>query len=398
MEKHIFDGLENSIINNSINQDDLEKELSGEVITPTTTDESDKDDKSTNKEVTLGFSQEELESEFAKDADNEDPNNTDATNTDDDSRDTGNNNTNTADENTGEESEDNVVYKFLSEKLKTAGLTDVDFSTEDELVSSLSNVIKAENQKFIDSQHPDVKSIIEKYQAGVPLDELIKNQSETARLESINAEDLDDAETAKEIIRKHYKETTKFNSTRIEKDIARLEDLGELTDTAAENLAELKEIQIEKNKLSELEASKRIEVERKNYQETINKLNDVVKNTKEILPGIKITDKDRQELFSMIVNPVETRGNDSYTAAMIQREKDPIDFELKLNYFIKQGFFDGKFDAVMKKAENKVVSKLEKSVEEIARAQRAKGGDIARLESKGTAADILKGYASTYKR
>jgi hypothetical protein len=44
------------------------------------------------------------------------------------------------------------------------------------------------------------------------------------------------------------------------------------------------------------------------------------------------------------------------------RAKDPIKFEILLNYFADQGFFEGKFDNVLKGTKSKTIEELEKTL------------------------------------
>ena len=101
-----------------------------------------------------------------------------------------------------------------------------------------------------------------------------------------------------------------------------------------------------------------------------------------LLVDKKITEKEQKELYQSLTSAVEYRGNQAVTLAMKTRETDPIAFDMKLNYFIKQGLFEGKFDAVTKKVETAVTKNLEKQLEEAVRAKQNKTGQAATLESK----------------
>ena len=114
----------------------------------------------------------------------------------------------------------------------------------------------------------------------------------------------------------------------------------------------------------------------------LKKVDDVVKATKEIIPGKKITEKEQKDLYQSLTTALEYRGNQAITLAMKAREVDPISFDMKLNYFIKQGLFEGKFDAITKKVETAMTKNLEKQLEEAIKAKQNKTGQTATLNTK----------------
>jgi hypothetical protein len=89
------------------------------------------------------------------------------------------------------------------------------------------------------------------------------------------------------------------------------------------------------------------------------------------------------------------RGDSAYTKAMLVREKDPIGFEMKLNYYIKLGLFDEtpKVDFLTKKVETKQANKLEKQIEELAQKQMLKTGTAGKQEKN----NIIEAMKNTFK-
>lgn len=272
------------------------------------------------------------------------------------------------------------IYKSLSQQLIDDGIVESEFSNPEEMINSFKSIIDNNINDWVDSLPEQLKELVTNYKEGVPFDELLKIKSDEIRLDAITDEVLEDSEAKqKDVYKQYLKATTKFSDARIEKELTKAEDLGELLDNAKESLAELRDIK--KAELAEAkirENENRILAENQRI-ETLNEVNKVIKATKEIIPGVKLTEKEQGELYKMITTPVETRGNQQYTAAMVAREKDPIAFELKLNYFIKKGFFEegAKFDSIIKKVETKNLSALEKQIEAMSKRNFNKAGNPA---------------------
>ena len=180
--------------------------------------------------------------------------------------------------------------------------------------------------------------------------------------------------------------------------ISKSEDLDELEEEAKEALAELKEVEYKRLESAQLETKRKALENQKAYVESVNKLNNTINEVKEIIPGVKIDDKTKKELFNMITKPAETRDGVSYSEIMLLREKNPLDFELKLNYYAKMGLFDEnpKFDVIMKKSETKVLNKLERQLEEDLKSRINKSNASSRSSEDNT--DIFDALKTVYKK
>lgn len=379
-----------------ITQDSLEKEIStrvtGEGEEDTDTNNEGQEDtegknKSTGKEdkEPEGIDQDELEKELIK-------------------------NKSSKKEEEEEESEEeestdeveneggNSVYKVLSELLKEQGVVDVDFDSPEGLYEAISSEIVNGIEGYKESIPDVIKHLLDNYEDGVPLDELIGIKSEEIRINNISEDSLsEDKDLQKKLYKEYLKTTTKFSDSKIDKLINTAEDLEELEDNAKEALEGLKSLNAEKEQKLKLRVEAEKKAQEQQTRQLLNTLKETVDNTKEIIPGLKISDKEKQQLFKMVTTPAEVRGDMAMSAAMLAREKDPIGFELKLNYFLSKGFFDGKFDDVVKKAESNTAKKLEKSIEAEAKKLMNKSGKGADVEENDGENKILKAWKSTKK-
>jgi len=298
-----------------------------------------------------------------------------------------------------EGSEEDNVYSVISQMLREDGILDSEFKSSEEMLSAFGEAIKNGIESYKDELPEPVKKLIEGYEEGVPFEDILKIKSEQIRLDSLTDENLEEnVELQKALNREYFKATTKFSDAKIEKEIQRLADLDELFDSSVEAKEALKELNKEKEAEKIEEARQNRILQEENYRKEINQLNERVSKTTEIIPGIKISEKEQKELFKAITTPVETRGSELLNQVMLVREKDPIGFEMKLNYYIKLGLFNETPDIskLTKVAETKTVSKLEKQLEDTARKNIAKSSGSSRQTSDDS--DILKAASGIFKR
>ena len=113
----------------------------------------------------------------------------------------------------------------------------------------------------------------------------------------------------------------------------------------------------------EREQEKREKELQKTIQSTID-------STEEIFPGIKISAGEKTELYNLMTKPVEERiiNGQKVPINLINKTRmdDRISFDLRLNYFIKQGLFKKEFDLskLNKKLTSTAASKLANKLKE----------------------------------
>jgi len=301
-------------------------------------------------------------------------------------------------EETSKEPKGSTIYKTLSELLKEEGIVDEVFEDKESLFNYFKSAAENEIKEWKNSLPQEITSIIENYEEGVPFDELLNITSNQIRLDSIDQETLtENLELQKNLVRNYYYNKG-FSESKIEKMISKSLELDELEEEAVEALSELKEL--ENERLEELKERTRQEQEEQRlaYEQTINDLNTTIKETKEIIPGIKLDDKAKKELFNMITKPATQKDGVNYSQVMLLREKDPIGFEVKLNYYAKLGLFDEnpRFDLITKKSETKALNKLEKQLEEDLKSRINKSSANSRGADENS--DVLDALKTVFKK
>lgn len=296
------------------------------------------------------------------------------------------------------ESKDSTIYKTLSEFLKEEGIVDEVFEDKDSLFNYFKSVAENEIKEWRSNLPQEITTIIENYEQGVPFDELLNITSNQIRLDSIDEEVLsDNLELQKNLVRNYYLNKG-FNESKIEKMISKSLELDELEEEATEALSELKELEAERLEELKERTKQEQEEQRLAYEQTINNLNNTIKETKEIIPGIKLDDKAKKDLFNMITKPATQKDGVNYSQVMLLREKDPIGFEVKLNYYAKLGLFDEnpKFDLITKKSETKALNKLEKQLEEDLKSRINKSNANSRNSDDNS--DVLDALKTVFKK
>lgn len=288
-------------------------------------------------------------------------------------------------------SDKSEVYKAISLLLKEDGLIEKEFSSPEEMFNTFSELVKNEIEEYKETLPLVIKDLLNSYEEGVPLNKLIDYKSKQIEYSNIDDTDIEENEDlAKELVINHLKSTTRFSDEKIKKEIKRLEDLGELVDEAKNAKSEL----IELNKQFEAEEKERQKQElvkqKAENEKVIKEIHKTITSTKEIIPGIKLPEKEAEEIYKMVVTPVEIRGNVPVSAAAKIRESDPVKFDMTLNYLIKKGVFEGNWDFIIKKAETKSINKLEKQLEEHASKLINKGGASANAVGSNKTIDALK--------
>lgn len=220
------------------------------------------------------------------------------------------------------------------------------------------------------SQLPaELKFLADNWEEGVPLNKLIDIRSNKLRYSLITEDKLEESvDTQKAVKTEYLKRTTKYSDTKIEKEVARLIDLDELKDEVKEDLGELKKLEAEAEDTLRRETKKEQETRREENAQTIKKYEKFVSSTKEVIPGLKLVEKDQADILNKIINPIGIDGNGnqvSYIASV--RNEDPYLFDTVVTYLAKittdkEGKVFSDWSKILKAGENKAVKSLEGAI------------------------------------
>jgi hypothetical protein len=167
--------------------------------------------------------------------------------------------------------------------------------------------------------------------------------------------EFDDDDSKKDLYRNYLRDTTKFSDKKIEKEVAKAEELGELDDE--ENITEYKEHMIEakaeRAKAIEENAEKERQRRYQDYQNYLSSQKDRIVNTEEIA-GHTLTQKEKDDFYRFAYEV----GKDGKTGYQRTREADK-DLDLKLLW---SAYMDSNDSKYKKRVESNVTKKVKKNL------------------------------------
>jgi hypothetical protein len=250
---------------------------------------------------------------------------------------------------------------------------------------------------YKDSLPARIKSFINNYEDGIPLEKLLDIDRSEVQLDSITEDKLEeDVDLQKQVVSDYLKRSTKFSDKRIAKMIETMEDSGELEDEAKTSMVELKEI-LESEKTNEKKyVAEQQKLMEENRKKEITALHEKIRTTTEIVPGIKLNDKVKNNVLQSMTQPV---GYDQtgrpVNRIVAARMENPVEFELRLHYLfeITKGFTD--FSKLAEKGRKDASKAFEAAVEELD-VNRSEGTETHRILGPKSK-DFLKGLEKTFK-
>jgi len=240
------------------------------------------------------------------------------------------------------------LYTAIANSLMEEGLLHLSDESKVESAEDLLNVFKTNFQNSIneykESLDPRLRWLQDNMEQGVPLETLLAIDKDNLTYNSISEDSLsDNIDLQKSIVRDFYKRTTKFSDERINKEISRLDDLGELDSEAKSSLTELKALlQVEEAEAIQ-QAQLQAQQAQQAQQKALEDFKKTLESTSEIIPGLPLTNIVRDKVYKTMTTPVarDAYGN-PINAIGKHRMENPLDFEFKLAYFyeVTNGFTD----------------------------------------------------------
>jgi hypothetical protein len=233
----------------------------------------------------------------------------------------------------------------------------------DGLISAVENTINKYNTQVLDTLTPEAREFVQLLNEGVDLDRAREIVSVATDVSKINREDVLEDPIIAEKITRMYLERTGLPADEIEDQIELLKDTDRLNMKADTLLNKLKQ-DIEREKTSEIEKSKQLkakyEQENKQILDTLKKQ---INETEEIIPGVKLAKSIKDKIYNNLTTPVEYDANGNpVNKIQSLRSKDPMKFEIVLNYLAELGVFEGKWDSVTNGGKTKTVQELEEAL------------------------------------
>ena len=188
-------------------------------------------------------------------------------------------------------------------------------------------------------------AIVDAVEKGVPLNDAAQNYSMEQQFDGVTAKSLEDNVDLQTAVYTDFLSLKGFSEAKVKKMVAVAVEKEELLTEAADGLVEIKSL-IQDEKANQLKvATQRKEETDKRSEKTKTEVSTTVNAVKEIFPGIAVTEAEKKGLIKNLTTPVRfVKRPDGRKApisrAMDIRSKNPIAYELRLNYLIDKGFFD----------------------------------------------------------
>ena len=236
-----------------------------------------------------------------------------------------------ASEESEETEEGESVLRVFAELQKEKGLIDFEedeFEDNEEwLLNKVQDTIDDKVTEYKESMPEEIKYLLENYEAGVNMYDLINASASEQSYDSITEETLDDNVPMQKMLVRDLLLKSGWSDERITKKLNRYEDSGVLKEEAEEALGSLQEIQ-KSDKVNLIKKQREEQKQRVQAHETwLTDLNDHIGKKEEILPGFKLSPKDKDNLYKGITKLDKNGKNE----IMRMREKDP-EFDLKIAY------------------------------------------------------------------
>ena len=233
-------------------------------------------------------------------------------------------------ESTEEEEELNPIRVF-AELQRDQGLIDFsddDFEdSEDWLLGKVQDTINDKVKEYKENMPEEIKYLLENYEAGVNMYDLLNIGATSQSYEKIAEDSLKDNLGLQKMLVKDLLSKSGWSEERITRKLERYEDTGVLQEEAEDALASLKEIQVQEKenliKTQKEEQKQRVQA----HEQWLGELKDHIGKKEEILPGFKLSPKDKDNLYKGITK-LDRQGKNEI---MRLREKDP-EFDLKIAY------------------------------------------------------------------
>ena len=257
-------------------------------------------------------------------------------------------------------------FSALVQALKEEGiLADVEedkITSQEDFLGVIEESIKS--REFADLTEPQ-KEYLEAIRAGIPHEDVVEYQRNIDQYSSITedaiTEESDDGSDLRRTIIMNNFITKGISEAKAKKLTDKIFDSGEDIDEAKESLNELITLEKQQFELDKQNRIKQRELAAKSEKEAVDKLNKIVKETKELIPGLQIPQTLKNNIIKGLTQPVgyteDKRPLDIISKYLYE---NPIDGRFKLAYLLS--VTDGMKNMKVlenKKAKNNAFKELE---------------------------------------
>lgn len=266
----------------------------------------------------------------------------------------------------------------------------------DSLKEAMVEEIMGAVESYKDSLPQEIKHLINNYEEGVPFDRLLEINKIESDVSKISEDSLEeDVNLQKRLVTDYLKRTTKFSESKISKLVESYEDSGDLEDEAKTSLGELQKLASTEKERAVAEARAAKEQAEANRKAELKSLQDKIKATEEIIPGLKINQRVKDSIFSSMTTAVGyDQSGRPVNKIVAARMENPVEFEMKLHYLfeVTKGFKD--FSKLVEKGKKDATKSFEEAVSQIDNSEKNESGEPRQLGKKSN--DFFKSLNKTF--
>jgi len=237
---------------------------------------------------------------------------------------------------------------------------------------------KGEAAAFVDLLQSEVEKRSESYKEGLDkysqeyakLKETGMSSEEAGSLvankeiiDNINEDTLTEDESLQEDVISEVLRLRNFTDDEIKDEIQNLKDLDKLGDRSKKSLPLLQNYYDKAIKAQEKRHQEVLQKQEEDKNKYISTVKENVNNIDEIIKSKKINKQTKDKIINSILLPVgEDKQGRALNAVWKKRSENPIDFDIKLAYFLNMGLFNGKADSLVNDSKTKALTDLEKKL------------------------------------
>jgi hypothetical protein len=211
------------------------------------------------------------------------------------------------------------------------------------LTEAWGNEVKVMQEALISSFPPELVDMARAVAQGVPFEALKDSKMQEINYSRITDDVLGENTDLQKRLVYDYLTTKGFNQKKINGLLETYEDSGKLAEEASDALGELKSITKQQQEYAKQQYAQQQQAFQQQHAQRIKHIEDTIKGTEEVIPGMKLTEKARKDLFANMTQVVgqDQQGN-PIPYVMALRQEDPLKFDMAVTYLAQttKGFTD----------------------------------------------------------
>ena len=258
-----------------------------------------------------------------------------------------------------ESTEESSVVAAVAEWAKAKGIFDYEADQFEDSEDWLENKLIEKSKSFADewkeSLPPIIKEVINNYEEGVPLDELIYSKSREMEYNAVDEDDLGKSDALQKKLVADWLYTQEFSEDEIEAKLKKYEDALILEDEAKTALKKLRAYESKYQEQLKYDTERKKLAAQENYNQMMKQIETDIMSSDEIIPGIQLSKEEKKKVYEAYTKTDSSRK----TQLMKTLESDPQAW-YKITQFMV--LMNGNLKDVEKKLNTKATQKVKETV------------------------------------